>query len=214
MKSVLVIGLGSFGRFAAHKFAQLGNDVMVVDTDERAVNDILPYVTSAQIADCTNEQVLRSFGVDNFDICLVAVGENFQSSLEITSLLKDLGAPYVVSKATRDIQAKFLLRNGADSIVYPDKDMAENLAVRASSDNIFECIDLTPQLSIYEISPPKAWLGKTVRQVDVRRKYDLTILASKDGDNVVPITSPDYTFREDHHLMVLAKEKDIHKLRD
>ena len=214
MKSVLVIGLGSFGRFAARKYAQLGNDVMVVDTDERAVNDMIPYVTSAQIADCTNEQVLRSFGVENFDVCLVAVGENFQSSLEITSLLKDLGARRVISKATRDIQAKFLLRNGADEIVYPDKDMAENLAVRTSSNHIFECIDITEELSIYEIAAPKAWIGRSVAQVDVRRKYNITILACKNGDVVTPITSADYQFNQRDHLMVLGKERDVYRLRD
>jgi trk system potassium uptake protein TrkA len=105
------------------KFAQLGNQVMVIDKDEEKVNDVLPMVTSAQIGDCTNEQVLRSLGIKNFDLCVVAIGDNFQSSLEITSLLKELGAVYVLSKANRDTHAKFLLRNGADAITYAEKEL-------------------------------------------------------------------------------------------
>ena len=124
MKSILVIGLGRFGRHLAIKLTELGNEVMVVDTNEDAVDKITGIVTRAHIGDCMDEDVLRSLGVSNFDICFVCISNNFQSSLEITSLLKDLGAPYVVSKTDRDIHAKFLLKIGADDGIYPGRDMA------------------------------------------------------------------------------------------
>ena len=144
MKSVLIIGLGRFGTYMAKKFTALGNHVMALDTDEEKVNEILPFVTTAQIGDATKESVLESIGVDNFDLCVVSVGENFQSSLETTSLLKELGAKYVLSRACTEIQAKFLLKNGADNVVYAEKEMAERLAVKYSANNIFDYIQLTP----------------------------------------------------------------------
>ena len=127
MKSILIIGLGRFGTHLCQDLAKLDNEIMIVDKDEASLEDLLPLVVSAKIGDCTNEKVLKSLGVGNFDYCFVCIGENFQSSLEITSLLKDLGAKYVVSKANRDIHAKFLLRNGADEVIYPDRDIAEKL---------------------------------------------------------------------------------------
>ena len=145
MKSVLIIGLGRFGMYMAKKFTELGNHVMALDTDEEKINEILPYVTSAQIGDGTKSAVLDSIGVDNFDICVVCVGENFQSSLETTSLLKEAGAKFVLSRASTEIQAKFLLRNGADEVVFAEKEMAERLAVKYSANNIFDYIQLTSE---------------------------------------------------------------------
>ena len=130
MKSFLIIGMGRFGSHLCRNLAELGNEIMIVDENEELLEPLLPYVTSAKIGDCTKEDVLKSLGVNNFDKCFVCIGTNFQSSLEITSLLKELGAKYVISKATRDVHAKFLLRNGADEIVYPDRDIAEKCAVQ------------------------------------------------------------------------------------
>lgn len=121
MKSVLLIGLGRFGRHIAMKLDELHHQVMVVDKEERRVEAVLPYVTNAQIGDGTNENFLCSLGVRNFDVCIVAIGDNFQNSLETTSLLKELGAKMVVSRVARDVHAKFLLRNGADEVVYPER---------------------------------------------------------------------------------------------
>ena len=148
MKTVLIIGIGRFGNHLCRKMAELNNEVMAVDIREEAIEDILPLVTNAQIGDCTNEEVLHSLGVGNFDICFVCIGNNFQSSLEITNLLKEMGAKYVISKANRDIQAKFLLKNGADEVVYPNRDLAEKLAVRCSMDNVFDYIELTEGYTI------------------------------------------------------------------
>ena len=153
MKSILIIGMGRFGRHLCRNLAALGNQIMVVDELEENLEEMLPYVVSAKIGDCTNEAVLKSLGIDNFDICFVCIGTNFQSSLEITSLVKEMGARYVVSKANRDIHAKFLLRNGADEVIYPDRDIAEKLAVRYSANHVFDYIELTDEFSIYEIPP-------------------------------------------------------------
>ena len=150
MKSVLIIGLGRFGTYMAKKFTELGNHVMALDTDEEKINEILPFVTSAQIGDGTKPSVLESIGIDNFDLCVVSVGENFQSSLETTSLLKEAGAKFVLSRASTEIQAKFLLRNGADDVVFAEKQMAEKLAVKYSANNIFDYIQLTSDYAIYE----------------------------------------------------------------
>ena len=162
MKSVLIVGIGRFGRHLAKKFVELGNEVMIVDNDEEKISELIPIVTTAQIGDCTNEEVLRSLGVRNFDICFVCIGNNFQSSLEVTSLLKELGAKHVISKANREIHAKFLLRNGADEVVYPEKDLAEKTATKYSANNVFDYIELTDEYSIFEIPPMKSWIGKKI----------------------------------------------------
>ena len=166
MKSILLIGLGRFGRHIAMKLDELNHEVMAVDKDENRVNAALPYVTNAQIGDATNEGFMESLGVNNFDVCIVAIGDNFQSSLEATSLLSDLGAKMVVSRAARDVHAKFLLRNGANEVIYPEKQIAQWAAIRYSADHIFDYIELDEEHAIFEISIPENWIGKTVGQLD------------------------------------------------
>lgn len=212
MKSVLVIGLGRFGTYIARKFTELGNHVMAIDTDEEKINEILPYVTNAQIGDASKPSVLEAIGVDNFDICVVSVGENFQSSLETTSLLKEAGAKFVLSRASTEIQAKFLLRNGADDAVFAEKEMAERLAVKFSADNIFDYIQLTPEYAIYEIPTPKSWEGKTIRDKGVRAKYNLNILAVKRGGTLIPLPSADHVFNCAERMIVMCRKADIEKL--
>ena len=213
MKSILIIGLGRFGTYMARKFTELGNHVMALDIDEDKINEILPYVTSAQTGDATKPAVLEGLGVDNFDICVVSVGENFQSSLETTSLLKEAGAKYVLSRASTEIQAKFLLRNGADEVVFAEKQMAERLAVRYSAKNIFDYIQLTPEYAIYEIPTPKAWEGRTIRDKNVRVKYNLNILAVKRGEDLTPVPDADYVFDTRDRLIVMCKKENIDKIR-
>ncbi|MDE6929618.1 MAG: TrkA family potassium uptake protein, partial [Lachnospiraceae bacterium] len=162
MKSILIIGMGRFGHHLCRNLAELGNQIMIVDEVEERLEPMLPYVVSAKIGDCTNEAVLESLGISNFDICFVCIGTNFQSSLEITSMVKEMGAKWVVSKASRDIHAKFLLRNGADEVIYPDRDLAEKMAVRYSANHVFDYIELTDEFSIYEIPPMSQWVGKSI----------------------------------------------------
>lgn len=209
MKSILLIGLGRFGRHMALKLHEMNHEVLAIDKNEERVNDCLPFVTSAQIGDTTNEQFIASLGVRNFDLCIVAIGDNFQSSLETTALLKDSGARFVLSRASRDVHAKFLLRNGADDIIYPEKQMAIRAAVRYSSDNVFDYIELTPEYSIYETPLPVSWVGRTIVELAVRQKYHVSILAIKRQEQMEPLPKPDHRFQPGETLLVMGGNKDI-----
>ena len=211
MKSVLLIGLGRFGRHIAVKLDQMHHEIMAVDKNEDRVNSVLPYVTNAQIGDATNEEFMESLGVNNFDVCIVAIGDDFQSSLETTSLLKELGAKQVVSRAARDVHAKFLLRNGADEIVYPEKQVAYWTAIRYTADHILDYIELDDDHAIYEISVPGKWIGKTVKEVDVRRKYGINIMAIKRAGTMQMNITPDTSFSAVYTVFVLGNTRDIQK---
>ncbi len=211
MKSILLIGLGRFGKHVAMKLHSLGHQIMAVDDDEERVDDILPYVTSAMIGDSTSEKFLASLGVSNFDVCIVAIGSNFQSSLETTSLLKELGAKLVVSRASRDVHEKFLLRNGADEVVYPEKQMAQWAAIRYSANHVLDYIELDSENAIFEVTIPVTWMGKTVGQLDIRKKYNINILGTKCGSKLDSFITPDTLLCEGKSLMVMGKYKDIQK---
>lgn len=211
MKSILLIGLGRFGKHIAMKLHELNHEVMAIDRQEDRVESILPYVTHAQIGDSMNEDFLKSLGVCNYDVCIVAIGNNFQSSLETTSLLKELGAKLVVSRAARDVQAKFLLRNGADEIVYPEKQLATWTAIRYSSDHIFDYIELDDDNAIFEIAVPAAWIGRTIGEINIRKKYNINIMALKRNGKLELTITPDTCFTGDAAMLVLGKNKDIQK---
>ena len=212
MKSVLIIGLGRFGHHLCADMVKLGNEVMIIDRDEAKTEDLLSIATSVKVGDCTNEEVLRSLGVGNFDICFVCIGSNFQSSLEITSLVKELGAKHVVSKANRDIHAKFLLRNGADEVFYPDRDIAERLAVKYSANHVFDYFELSKDYSILEIQPKKEWIGHTIGEANIRAKYHVNIFGIRAGSELVVLPRTDYIMKADDHLMVVGLTKDIDRL--
>ena len=212
MKSFLVIGMGRFGRHLATRMSELGNDVMIVDENSELINELSPNFADACVGDCRNETVLKSLGINNFDVCFVTIGENFQSSLEITSLLKELGARRVVSKTNRDIQAKFLLRNGADEVINPEKDMAEKLAIRYNANKIFDFIELTPEFSIFEIPIFDHWVGKSVAELDIRNKYEVNILAIKNNEELKPLPSPSHVFTEGEHIVVAGRIDVVTKL--
>ena len=209
MKSILVIGLGRFGRHMAKKFSEQNNDVMAIDINEERINNVLSVVTNALIGDATNEQFMETIGVRDFDLCVVAIGDNFLSSLETTALLKDLGAKFILARASRDVHAKFLLRNGADDVIYTEKETAERLAVKYGSDNIFNYIELNDEYSIYEIAVPSSWLNKSILKVNVRSKYGISILATKQGNNIFPLPKPEHVFTDSESLMILGKNEDV-----
>lgn len=211
MKSVLLIGLGRFGRHMAQRLHDLHHEVLAVDMNEDRVNAALPFVTNAQIGDATNEQFVASLGVRNFDLCVVTVGDNFQSSLEATALLKEYGAPFLVARATRDVHAKFLLRNGADDVIYPEKQMGSWAAVRYTADHIFDYIKLTPEYSIYETAVPAAWVGKTVVELAVRQKYRINILATRREEKLEPLPGPTHCFSADETMFILGANRDVEK---
>ena len=211
MKSILLIGLGRFGRHIAIKLDELNHQVMAVDNNESRVEAVLPYVRNAQIGDATNEDFIRSLGVRNFDVCIVAIGDNFQSSLETTSLLKELGAKMVVSRAARDVHAKFLLRNGADEVVYPEKQLASWTAIRYSVDHIFDYVELDEEHGIFEISIPDAWIGKTVGELDIRKKYNVNIMALRCNGVLDMNIASETLLGDDQTMLVLGNIKNIQK---
>ena len=211
MKNVLLIGAGRFGRHIAMQLSQLGHQVMAVDTNEERINDVLPFVTNAQIGDSTNAEFLRSLGIGNFDVCFVTISGNFQNSLETTSLLKELGAKCVVSRAERDVQAKFLLRNGADNVVYPEKQMAKWAAIRFTADHIFDYIEIDEQHAIFEVQVPEAWIGKSVGELNVRRKFGINILGIKRAGKTDVFVTPDTILSDDTTILALGEYKALQK---
>lgn len=210
-KNVLLIGLGRFGKHMAMDLNRLGHEVMAVDLNEDRVNEILPYVTNAQIGDSTNEEFLESLGIGNYDLCVVAIGNNFQNSLETTSLLKDLGAKLVVSRAERDVQAKFLLRNGADKVVYPERQMAKWAAIRFTADHILDFIEVDDSHAIFEVEMPRQWVGKTVGQLNIRQKYNINIVAIKRGENINMSISSETMLKEGETLLVIGEYKTLQR---
>lgn len=209
MKNILLIGLGRFGRHLAIELNELGHEVMAVDDEEDRVNEILPYVTNAQIGDSTNADFLKSLGIGNFDICFVTISANFENSLETTSLLKELGAKIVISRAERDIQKKFLLRNGADQVVYPERQVAKWASIRYTADHILDYMEIDASHAIFEAEVPEEWLGKTIGELDVRRKYNINIIAVKDKGGVNIALSTDTLLKQDATILVIGEHKAI-----
>lgn len=212
MKSILIIGLGRFGQHLCENLCQLGNDVMVVDQDESRLDTVSSIVTDAKIGDCTNEDVLKSLGVSNFDVVFVCIGTNFQSSLECTSLVKEFGAKKVVSKANRDIHAKFLLRNGADEVIYPDRDIAIRTAARFNSDSVFDYMELNDEFTVCEIAPMKKWLNKTLSELALPKKYGISVLGTKMNARTKVALSGNDVIREGEHLLIAGNWESITKV--
>lgn len=211
MKNILLIGLGRFGKHIALQLNKLGHEVMAVDSNEERINEILPIVTNAQIGDSTNTEFLKSLGIGNFDVCIVTIGGNFQNSLETTSLLKELGAKLVVSRAERDVQEKFLLRNGADEVVYPEKQVANWAAIRYTADHIRDYIEVDDAHAIFEVEVPEEWIGKTVGELDIRRKYSINIMATKENGKINMAVSPETVLTDNITLLVLGAYKELQK---
>lgn len=211
MKSVLLIGVGRFGKHIALKLNELHHQVMAIDKSEERVDEILPFVTNAQIGDSTNEEFLQSLGIGNYDVCIVAIGNDFQSSLETTAFLKEFGAKFVVSRAARDVHAKFLLRNGADDIVYPEKQLATWTAIRYTAEHIFDYIELNENYAIFEIPVPKGWIGKTIGRIDIRKKYNINIMALKRNGQLSLKITPDTCLSDDVTMLVLGNNQEIQR---
>lgn len=211
MKSILLVGLGRFGRYMALKLQELGHEVLAIDENEERVNEALAYVTDAQIGDATNEAFIKTLGVRNFDICVVAIGDNFESSLETTALLKDHGAQFVLSRAATDIHAKLPLRNGADHVIYPVKQAADYAAVRYTTDHVLDYMSLSDDYSICEISVPSDWVGKSIVDLAVRSRFNINITAIKEGGKLKPLPRPQYVFTGNETLLIMGHVDDLHK---
>ena len=210
-KSVLLIGLGRYGTHVARELSELSHDVLAVDRNEERINGAMQYVTNAQIGDSTNEEFLRSLGVDNFDVCIVTIGKDFQSSLETTSLLKELGGKLVVSRASADVQEKFLLRNGADEVVYPEKQLAKWTSIRYTAEHILDYVELDAEHSIFEVAIPEKWIGRKVGEIDIRRKYNINILATKVNGKMDLAVTPETVLAANKTMLVFGEDKDLQK---
>lgn len=209
MISVLLIGMGKFGRTLGEKLLELGDEVMIVDKSEDVINSLASRYTNALIANCMSMDNLATMDIPSFDACVVAIGEDFQASLEITSNLKDSGAKRVVSRATTEIQRKFLMRVGADDVIYPDADIAEKLAVRLNSDNVINYIELDAEYSIFEIACPKKWIKRTLIEINPRKKLGMNILTVKNGGTVINSLDGDYVFQEGDQLLVFGNAENV-----
>ena len=209
MISVLLIGMGKFGRTLGEQLLEMGDEVMIVDKNEDIINKLAPRYTNALIADCMSLDNLETMDIPSFDACVVAIGEDFQASLEITSNLKDCGSKRIVSRATTEIQRKFLMRVGADEVIYPDMDIAEKLAVRLNSDNVINFVDLDADYAIFEIELPKKWLKKTLIEVNPRGNYGMNILTIKNSGEILYSINGDYVFREGDQLLVFGNTEKI-----
>ena len=199
MKSILIIGLGRFGRHMAAKFIEEGNSVLAVERNEERADNAVNFINNIEIGDSTNELFIQSLGVENFDLCVVAIGDNFQSALETTVLLKDYGAKFILCRATRDVHRKLLLRNGADHVVYAEREMAERLAIKYGA--------------IYEIAVPESWVGKSIIEKSVRNKYHVSILATKKDGAVNPMPHADHIFLKDETLFIMGEPESFKNLK-
>ena len=209
MKQFLIVGMDTFGHILCRKLAETKCEIMIADRNPDKLDDLLNVVDSAKCGDCTNEDVLRSYGIPDFDVCFVCVGGHFQESLQISSLLKELGAKKVITKAANEIQAKFLLRNGADQIIYPENDIAERIATRESNDKIFDAVELGGDYAIYELEPHKRWIGHTLKELNFRVKYKLIVVAVKNEHGEILLPHADYKFQAGHHMLVVGRPEDV-----
>ena len=227
-KSILIIGAGRFGRYSAIKLYELGHDVMVVDMREELINQIMPFVSDARIGDSTDKAFMNTLGVNLYDFCIVAIGDDFLSSLQTTFTLDELGAKKIIARATSHRQEKFLLRNGASYVVFPERELGFWTAIRFSSDSISNYVDLSDGYGVYEIKVPERWSGKRIDELDVRRKYHINILGVRDpynnlispnnaaGNQKPPEIDMDVRYNTVLHsgqtMMVLGKSEHIQKI--
>lgn len=214
MRSMLVIGLGRFGRNLALNLAELGIDVTAVDKNEEAVKKIVHNVDRALIGDCAEKEMLRSLDILTYEVCFVCISSDFQASLEITAQLKELGAKYIVSKTDRDVHTKFLRSNGADDVVYIDRDIAQKTAVRFSAKNAFNYIELEQDYAISDMVVPESWAGRSLKVLELATKYQINVIGVRSGEKVIPVTDPDYVLQEQEHIVIAGLKKDILSLID
>lgn len=211
MRTVLLIGVGRFGLRIAMRLAEMKVEVMAVDKNEERVKAAVPYVTSGVVGDSTSEEFLKTIGVRNFDECVVAIGDDVLASIETTCQLKELGAKRIIARASKDIHERLLLRNGADEIVFPEKQMANWTALRCGTENIFDYLELNDEYAVFDVKVPDAWCGKSIGQLDIRRRYDLNIMAVKRGSDMEIAVGTDYVLEPGETMLVLGRQSDVQK---
>lgn len=210
MKKVLIIGLGEFGKHLAHRLTALRNDVCIIDSNKEKTDAVSGIFDNVYTGDCMNIETLKELGVKDFDFCVVAIGENFQASLEITSNLKECGAKYIISKAASEIQSKFLKMAGADEAIYPEKDIAEKVAIRCNTENLIDFIAINESVGIYEVAISKDWIGKNLITLNIRKKYNINVIAVE-SNGVVSVPNVEHMFEADDKVFILGDKPTIDK---
>jgi len=211
MRTVLIIGMGEFGKHLAYRLLKLKVNVCIIDQSKELINVLSEDFENAYVADCTQSTVLRDLGVQSFDTCVVAVGSDFQASLEITSQLKELGAKYIIAKASSDLQSKFLIMAGANEAVYPEKDIASKVAIKCNADNLLDVFEISDQYSVIEIPVLDEWVGKQLKDSNIRMKYNLNVLAIKSGNKII-VPDAYYVFKASDNIFAFGKNSTVKKL--
>ena len=214
MKNYVVIGCGRFGSSVAKTLYSLGHEVLAIDKNEEKIQNIAEQVTHAVEADCTDENVLKSLGIRNFDVAVISIGSDIQSSIMATLICKELGVQYVLCKAQNELQAKVLYKIGADRVVFPERDMGIRVAHNLVSQNVLEYIELDPHYSIAEIVAPSKWIGKTIGQLDLRANYGITVMPVKQGININISPEADDVLKAGDILVVIGKNEQINKVEE
>jgi len=215
MKQFAIIGLGRFGSSIAKTLYQMGHDVLAIDNDPEEVQEISDYVTHAVQADATDEVTLNTLGIRNFDVAVITIGTDIQSSILITLLCKEMGVKYVLAKAQNELHAKVLYRIGADKVVFPERDMGSRVAHNLVSSNILDYIELAPEYSLVEIVPNPEWEGKSLRQLNIRAKYGVNVIAIKRGDGKVNVApQAEDVVENDDILVVIGNNDDIKRIEE
>ncbi|TDM12357.1 potassium channel family protein [Macrococcus lamae] len=210
-KEFVVIGLGRFGGSIVRELNALGVDVMAIDNDEARVNEYADIATHAVIADTTDEAVLKSLGIRNFDHVIVAIGENIQASILTTLILKDLGVKKVTTKAQNDYHAKVLNKIGADTVVHPERDMGRRIAHNLASASVLDYLELADQYSIVEIRAGESLQGNSILDLDVRANYGLNIIAVKRGKDILVSPDPYEVIERGDILIVIGHDNDLNR---
>jgi len=213
MNSYIVLGLGRFGKAFAKTLYNLGHDVLGVDINPDVVQEMSEELTHVIASESSNEDFLKSIGVSNFDAAIVGIGNNLQSSILTTALLKELGCKYIVSKAQNDLHAKVLITVGANRVIFPERDMAIRVANNLASQNIIDSIQLSGDYSIMETNIPDKWVGKTIAELDIRAKYRVNILAVKKGSELNISPNPSHVFEEGDIVSIMGKDSDLKALK-
>lgn len=211
MRTFLLLGLGSFGNHIARELYDMHHQILGVDLEEEKVQRALPYLTDAQIGDTTDRAFLKSLGIQNFDVCIVTIGENFESSIITVVLLKELGARKIIARASHGIQERLLLHNGADEVIYPARQLASWTAIRCSSDKILDYTELDDDYSIYELTVPEQWEGKSLLSLALRSKYGINILGIRREGKLSMNITPDTVFHSGTSVLLLGPQESVKK---
>src|SRR5699024_7004641 len=209
MKSFAVIGCGRFGSSVAKTLFELGNKVLVVDEDPDTVEKISKYATEAVEANVKNEAELSRLNLNRYDVVIISIGSNMESSILSTLLVKELGAKNIVAQAQSELNGRILIRNGADKVIFPEMDMGVKVSHNLTANNVLEYVQLSPDLSIMEFSILSNWDGKSISELKLRNKYGINVIAVKRQDEVIPSPEPDFILKHYDVLVIIGSQEKI-----